>query len=395
MKILMINSVCGIRSTGRICADLAAAMEAHGHQVKVAYGRETVPEKYKSFSVRIGDDWTVMTHGAIARLFDADGRGSVIATKKFISWVEKYDPDVIHLHNIHGYFINTKILFDYVIKNNKRVIWTLHDMWSFTGHSCTCDNRNCEKWRTGCCSCPAYGEYPKSFVDRARSNYLRKKELFCAVQNMTLVAPSKWLAKMVSESYLQGKTIKVIPNGIDRKQFYPVPSNFKEAHGIDDKILLMGCATWWGPGKGLNDFCKLAERLDSRFAIVLVGLDKSQIEKLPEGIIGIERTDSVKELAEIYSAADLFLNLTYRDNFPTVNIEALACGTPVITYETGGSAECLDGQNGRAFVKGDMEGVIRFLMNDYSAGCFSVVPSICYDKDMAAEEYERILLPGR
>lgn len=392
MKVLMINSVCGIRSTGRICTDLAVALETQGHQVKIAYGREKVLQQYKRLSARIGNDLSVKTHGALARLYDADGRGSILATKRFVSWVKEYDPDVVHLHNIHGYYINTKILFDYLIQNNKRVIWTLHDMWSFTGHSGTCDAKNCEKWKTGCESCPAYREYPESFIDRSDDNYRRKKELFCAVNDMTIVTPSRWLAGLVSESYLKDKAIIVIPNGIDLKQFNPLKNDFKKAHNIENKILLMGCSTWWGPGKGLQDFYKLADELDDRFAIVLVGLDKEQLSELPKRIIGIERTNSVKELAEIYSAADVFLNLTYRDNYPTVNLEALACGTPVITYDTGGSSECLDGENGRSFEKGDIDGVIKFLMEDYSVRSFVVKPMRILDKNYAAEQYQELIV---
>ena len=391
MKILMISSVCGIRSTGRICTDLAVALEGQGHKVKIAYGREAVPEQYKRFSVRIGNETAVKCHGALARLYDADGRGSVLATKKFVSWVKEYDPDVVHLHNIHGYYINTKILFDYLIKSNKRVIWTLHDMWSFTGHGCTCDMYNCEKWRMGCEKCPAYRDYPGSLIDKSEENYRRKQKLFSSVNNLTLVTPSRWLAGLVSESYLKDKKIKVIPNGIDLKQFYPLKSDFKKANNIEGKIFLMGCSTWWDTGKGLEDFYKLAEKLDDRYAIVLVGLDKGQIGELPKRIIGIERTNSVKELAEIYSAADIFLNLTYRDNYPTVNLEALACGTPVITYRTGGSAECLNEENVRAFNKGDVDSIVDFLNNEYSADSFRVVPQPSLNKELAAEQYQNLL----
>lgn len=387
MKILMINSVCGIRSTGRICTDLAVALEAQGHQVKIAYGRERVPEQYKRFSIRIGNNITVKTHGALARLCDADGRGSYLATKKFISWVKKFDPEVVHLHNIHGYYINTKVLFDYLVKNNKRVIWTLHDMWSFTGHSATCDAIKCEKWKTGCDSCPAYREYPRSFIDRSAANYKRKKKLICAVNDLIVVTPSRWLANLVSESYLKDKRIKVIPNGIDLKQFCIIDTNFKTVHHIENKILLMGCSTWWGPGKGLQDFYKLADELDDRFAIVLVGLDKQQIAELPNRIIGIERTNSVKELVDIYNATDVFLNLTYRDNYPTVNLEALACGTPVVTYDTGGSAECLNNMNGKAFPKGDLNSIVAFLNNDYNEEFFRVTADCQYSKDKTAEKY--------
>ncbi len=394
MKILMINSVCGIRSTGRICTELAVALEAQGHEVRIAYGRETVPEQYKRFSVRIGNDLAVKAHGALARFYDADGRGSVQATKKFISWVEEYNPDVVHLHNIHGYYINTKILFEYLVKRNKRVIWTLHDMWSFTGHSGTCDIVNCEKWKLGCEKCPTYSGYPKSYIDRSRANYDRKKQLFSAVQNMTIVTPSRWLAGLVSQSFLKDKKIRVIPNGIDLSQFYPLENDFKKIHGIENKILLMGCSTWWGQGKGLLDFYKLAETLDDRFAIVLVGLDKSQLDDLPKRIIGIERTNSVKELTRIYSAADVFLNLTYRDNYPTVNLEALACGTPVITYRTGGSPECLDGQNGCVFEKGDIDGVIKYLTEEYSKDSLTVSALPTIDKWVSATKYHDLILGG-
>ena len=213
-----------------------------------------------------------------------------------------------------------------------------------------------------------------------------------AVDDLTIVTPSRWLAGLVSESYLKDRTIKVIPNGIDLKQFYPMRNDFKKTHAIENKTILMGCSTWWGPGKGLQDFYRLAEELDDRFAIVLVGLDKVQLAELPKRIIGIERTNSVKELAEIYSAADVFLNLTYRDNYPTVNLEALACGTPVITYDTGGSAECLDGQNGRAFEQGNIGSVIKFLTEEYSVDSFVVKPICILDKNYAAEQYQELIV---
>ncbi|MCH5278298.1 MAG: glycosyltransferase [Christensenellaceae bacterium] len=387
MKILIINSVCGIRSTGRICTDLATAVEAEGHEVKIGYGREAVPEQYKKYAIRIGGEIDVKLHGLKARLMDADGKGSSHATRKFLEWVQKYDPDVIHLHNLHGYYINVPLLFQYIIDHNKKVIWTLHDMWSFTGHSGTCDSKKCEKWETGCGNCPSYKGYPSSIVDRSAKNYLWKKNLFTAVENLTIVTPSKWLAGLVKRSFLSGKIIEIIPNGIDIQQFKPQENDFKSFYHIEDKIVLMGCSTWWGKNKGLNDFYTLAARLDQRYKIVLVGLDKEQIAELPSAILGIERTNSVKELAQIYSAADLFVNLTYGDNYPTVNLESLACGTPVLTYETGGSAECLDGKNGISFTRGDIEGVIKFLNTEFTSDKFTVSSQPKIDKKTAAFEY--------
>ena len=387
MKILMINIMCGIRSTGRICTDLATALEAEGNEVKIAYGRENVPTQYKKYAVRIGSDLDVYSHAIKARLTDADGLGSKTATKKFLKWVAKFDPDIIHLHNLHGYYINVPALFKYIIENNKKVVWTLHDMWAFTGHSGTCDMYNCEKWKTGCGNCPAYRDYPASLRDKSLHNFVWKENLFAKVNDMTIVTPSKWLAGLVKQSFLKDKKIEVIPNGIDIQQFSPLKNDFKKLYGIQDKILLMGCATSWGESKGLFDFYKLAENLDKRFQIVLVGLNKKQISDLPNNILGIERTNSVKELTQIYSAADVFVNLTYADNFPTVNLEALACGTPVITYKTGGSAECLAENNGKCFKKGDLDSIIKFLEFEYSPGMFSVGQIDKLDKKITTQTY--------
>lgn len=387
MKVLMINVMCGIRSTGRICTDLATALESEGCEVKIAYGRESVPVEYRKYAVHIGSGLDVYSHAIKARLTDADGLGSKLATKKFLKWVGEFDPDIIHLHNLHGYYINVPLLFRYIIENNKKVIWTLHDMWSFTGHSGTCDMYNCEKWRTGCGNCPAYKDYPASLRDKSLRNFIWKQNLFTRVKDMTIVTPSKWLAGLVKQSFLKDKKIEVIPNGIDTRQFRTLINDFKEFYGVQDKILLMGCATSWGEGKGLYDFYKLAEKLDKRFQIVLVGLNKKQISDLPYNILGIERTNSVKELTQIYSAADVFVNLTYADNFPTVNLEALACGTPVITYKTGGSAECLAGNNGKYFNKGDLDSIINFFESEYSPEMFSVNQMDKLDKRITTQTY--------
>lgn len=396
MKVLMINVVCGIRSTGRICTDLATALEEHGHEVKIAYGRENVPIQYQKYAIRISSEFEVRLHAIKARLMDADGLGSKLATKRFIKWVEEYDPDVIHLHNLHGYYINVPILFEYILKYKKRVVWTLHDCWAFTGHSGTCDLVDCEKWTSGCGKCPLSKDYPKSFVDYSKRNFNWKKKLFLQVENITFVTPSHWLEGLVKRSFLQNKSTVVIHNGIDITQFKPLKNDFREVYGLEKKIILLGCASSWGKGKGLDDFVVLAKRLDNRFAIVLVGLTKLQIDKLPSNIVGIERTQSLKELANIYSSADLFLNLTYCDNFPTVNLEALSCGTPVITYNTGGSAECLKERNGRSFKKGDLESIIYFLEKEYTSDLFAVdcekdETKTTLNKKDVAEKYETLI----
>lgn len=362
MKVLMINVVCGISSTGRICTDLAIALEEQGHEVKIAYGRECVPEQFLKYAVRIGSDIDVKLHGIKARLLDGAGFGSKRVTKKFIEWVKEYDPDVIHLQNIHGYYINVELLFEYLKTCNKKVIWTLHDCWSFTGHTAYCDAIDCERWVEGCHNCPLLKEYPASLFDRSKQNWEKKKRIFVGVDNMTIITPSLWLGKWVKNSFLKDYSVKVINNGIDVSVFCPTESDFKRKNGIEHKYMLLGVATSWDKMKGLSDYLKLGEMLDNEYAVVLVGLTKAQLEKLPENIIGIERTTNVRELVEIYTAADLVLNLSYCENYPTVNIEAMACGTPVLTYRTGGSPEIIEKYGGIIVEQGNVLEVRKAVM---------------------------------
>lgn len=340
MKVLMINSVCGIRSTGRICTDLAQALEAQGHTVRIAYGRETVPERFSRYAVRIGSDCGVKLHALKARAFDASGFGSRFATLRFLDWVRKYDPDVIHLHNIHGYYLHVGLLFDYLRTCGKRILWTLHDCWAFTGHAAYCELEDCEKWKTGCSHCPKDWDYPKSFTDHARRNYARKKALFTGIPNLELVTPSQWLADLCAESFLKEYPVTVIHNGINTDIFRPSDGTALRASlGLTGKRVILGVAALWEKRKGLDDFVTLSGMLSEQERIVLVGMSERQIQGLPPAILGLPRTNSAQELAALYAMADVYANPTYEDNYPTTNLEAIACGTPVITYATGGSPE--------------------------------------------------------
>lgn len=346
MKILMINSVCGIRSTGRICTDIADELSKQGHTVKIAYGRETVPEKYQKYAVRIGSDLNVKVDALTTRIFDNAGFNSKNATKKFLEWVKEYDPDVIHLHNIHGYYINLPLLFEYLSKADKKVIWTLHDCWTFTGHCPHFTIAKCDRWKTGCHDCPQKKVYPTSMVfDRSELNWKQKRKIFTSVKDMTIVTPSKWLAGLVKQSYLKKYPVVVINNGIDTTVFKPTPSDFRKKYSLEGKKIILGVQSSWSESKGLNDFIELSKKLNENYAIVLVGLKEKQIRQMPEKIICISRTNSQTELAEIYTAADVLFNPTYEDNYPTVNLEAQACGTPVVTYNTGGSPESVPKEN--------------------------------------------------
>ena len=363
MKILMINVVCGIRSTGRICTDLATALEAQGHKVKIAYGREEVPEQFQKYAVRIGNDLDVKLHGMKSRLFDASGFGSKKVTERFIDWVKRYDPDVIHLHNIHGYYINIEVLFKYLKTCGKKIIWTLHDCWAFTGHCSYFDYVGCDKWKKECHNCAQKKEYPSCIgLDHSKQNYRLKRTLFTGIKNMTLVTPSQWICDLLKESYLKKYPVKVIHNGVDTTVFKPTQSNVKEKYHCEGKSIVLGVAAIWDRRKGLSSFIKLAKILDNKYQIILVGLSKEQIQKLPDNIIGIERTNSVQELVELYSVADVFVNPTLEDNYPTTNIEAIACGTPVITYDTGGSSESAE-MYGVSVPKKDVRKLVEEIKN--------------------------------
>jgi putative colanic acid biosynthesis glycosyltransferase len=358
VKVLQINSVCGVGSTGRITTDLYSVLENQGHECLIAYGRGTAPEGIHS--IKVGSDIDNYFHVIKTRLTDEHGFGSVSATKKFIKQIEEYNPDIIHLHNLHGYYINIEILFNYLKQADKPVVWTLHDCWAFTGHCSHFDYIGCEQWKTGCNNCPQKKEYPSSLLkDNSEMNYIKKKELFTSVKNMTIVTPSEWLASIVKKSFLGKYTVKVINNGINLDIFKPTGSDFREKYGLQDKYILLGVANVWDRRKGLNYFTELAKLLDDTYQIILVGVTEKQKQALPQNIIGITRTSNVNELVEIYGTADVFINPTLEDNFPTTNLEALACGTPVITFKTGGSIECIDESCGIVVEKGDIDTFIQ------------------------------------
>lgn len=323
----------------------------------MAFGRGSAKNCMQA--TRIGSKLDNYLHFARTRLFDSHGFGSARATNKLIAKIKVLNPDVIHLHNLHGYYLHIGLLFDYLKQTQKPVVWTLHDCWAFTGHCAYFDYVDCKRWKSQCHDCPLKSEYPKSlFFDRSRRNYQQKKILFAGVQGLTIVTPSKWLAGLVKESFLQEYPISLIHNGIDLEAFKPTQSEFRKRYKLEDHFIVLGVASIWGERKGYGYFIDLAKQLSSDEKIVLVGLSTEQIKQLPPGIIGIAKTQSTSELAEIYSAADLFINPTLEDNFPTTNLEALACGTPVVTFNSGGSPECLDEGCGLVVERGDLPGLV-------------------------------------
>ncbi len=351
-RILFINSVCN-GSTGTICKNLYKAAVEEGHECCIAYGRGEAPKGFKT--IKIGNKLDIYLHVLKARLFDASGFGSKHATKEFIKKIDEFKPDIIHLHNIHGYYVNIEILFKYLKAHPEiKKIWTLHDCWAFTGHCPHFEYEKCEQWKNECKKCVRRNEYPKSLVDRCNRNYWLKKSTFTNVDNLMLVSPSNWLMNLIKDSFFKEYPIEVINNGVDTSIFKHTESNIKERYGIKNKKVILGVASVWDKKKGLDTFIEISKQLDNEYQIVLIGLNKKQIKKLPSNIIGITRTEKVEELVKWYSAAEVFFNPTLEDNYPTVNLEAIACGTPVITFNTGGSSECTCADESRIVYSGSV-----------------------------------------
>ena len=343
MKYVQINSFYN-GSTGTLMRGLHNELTEQGVDSYIFWGRrhETINDHEQCCASKL----SVYHHGIMTRLFDRMGFYSKGDTKRLLEKLDSIDPDIVHLHNIHGYYINIEMLFEWLATHRCQVKWTLHDCWAFTGHCAYFTYVQCEQWRS-CCSdskpCPQLDTYPKTIAKKScLKNFEDKKSIFTSIEpsRMTIITPSQWLADLVKQSFLKLYDVEVRHNTVDKNIFKPTPSDFKERYGVGDRFMILGVASPWSPRKGLDVFCRLVETLDSaRYATVLVGITPKQAKDLPEEVIWLERTESKEELAEIYSAADLFFNPTAEDNFPTVNLEAEACGTPVLTFDTGGCRE--------------------------------------------------------
>lgn len=363
MVVFEINSV-PYGSTGRIMFQIADTVESMGGTAYTSAAfTKSRGEQFPDTYYRIGGAVGKTEHIILAKLTGRHGCYSHFATYRLIHKIKQVKPDVIHLHNIHGWYLNWKMLFDYLKKANIPVIWTLHDCWTFTGHCPHFSAIGCDKWKTGCHDCALYKSYPGCFFDDSSFQYDYKKQCFTGVPDLTIVTPSQWLADLVKQSYLKDYDTVVINNGIDLTKFKPRASDFRAKYGLENKILLLGVAFDWGVRKGIDDFKRLAEDLPEEYSIVLVGVSETVAKTLPERIITIVCTQNQEELAEIYSAADVFVNPTLEDNFPTVNLEALACGTPVITYKTGGSPESITEKTGRVVQYKDYEALKKAIVD--------------------------------
>lgn len=395
MKTVLINS-CNFGSTGNIMLEIAETAENGGYTAAVCYPQSRDnSRKQKEKDLIIGTRFSRNIHLMLAEITGLNGCFSYFSTMKLLKKLDKLKPDIIHLHNLHNCYINLSLLFKYIKKHNIKTVWTLHDCWAFTGHCPHFDMIGCDKWKTGCYSCPQYKEYPKSLFDNSKIMYRLKRKWFSGVKNMTIVTPSEWLASLVKESYLKDYPVKVINNGIDLNVFKPTESDFRKKYALENKYIVLGVAFGWGRRKGLDVFVELEKRFDKeKYKIVLVGTDDNIDKLLPDNIISIHRTQNQTELAEIYTAADVFANPTREENYPTVNMEALACGTPVVTFNTGGSPEMFDETCGAAVAKDDNDAMYNEIIRICEAKPYSMEACIKkakgFDKNEKFGEYIRL-----
>ncbi len=385
MRILQINTVVNSGSTGRITEEIGNTLIAGGHESYIGYGRSS--RNSKSKIIKIGSKWDFYCHLLKSLFTDRHGFGSKRATKRFIKQIQLIKPDLISLHNIHGYYINIEILFEYIKKKNIPVVWTFHDCWPFTGH-CTF-NSDCNN----CKNCQS--KYPKSiFLNQSTRNFKDKKLIFNDVKRLRIITPSLWLKNLVKQSFLN-YPVDCINNGVDLNLFKPTNNFFKLKRDLklDGKKIILGVASTWDQRKGLSDFLKLASIINKNYLIILIGLSISQMRNLPENIFAIKRTESTIKLADYYCMADVFVNPTYKDNFPTTNIESLACGTPVITYETGGSPEAINVKTGRVVKVGDIYGIweaikeLSLMSRDYYTNLCRTRAQKFFNKDDRFKDY--------
>ncbi len=344
LKVLYVNSFCGKLSTGRIVSNLSNTVIKSGGAAHICFGRDEDPSDTSCISENVNSRLSLYSHAFLSRITDSQGKWSVAATKKIIRAIETFKPNIIHLHNLHGYYLNYGMLTEYLKKTNIPIVFTMHDCWLMTGHCCHFMYENCDKYLKSCGSCPAKNSYPSSMIlDRSEKNLMLKKKAFSDLPKTVIVSPSQWLADIASQTYLSQYPIKVINNGIRSDIFYPHDhKHLTSKYGLTDKKIVLAVSNVWTKQKGINDILALSHILPDEYKLVVIGTVPSKKAKITDSILFIEHTDNADEMAQWYSAAHIFVNPTYEDTFPTVNLEALACGTPIISYNTGGSCECIE-----------------------------------------------------
>ena len=343
MKVLQINSVCGTGSTGKLAVQISNYLNNQGIDNYIAYGfgRSDRPNTFK-----VGNMADAHLHSFLSRKLCLQGYGSWFATGALIHYIKKIRPTIIHLHNIHGHYLNFPRLFRALAKCDCDVVWTFHDCWPMTGKCTHFVQANCQKWQVQCQNCCQLATYPDSAYDRSFKNHRDKKRYFLMPERLHIVAVSRWLKEVAEASFFVGRDIRYIYNGVDLDVFRPMPSDIREKLGVGSKFMLLGVASPWNSNKRYDQMLELAQRLDEDSVMVLVGVSEAQKATLPAKVIGITRTEDQQQLAQIYTAADVLVNLSAEETFGLVVAEAQACGTPAIVLNSTACPEVVSPETG-------------------------------------------------
>lgn len=365
MKILQINSVCGAGSTGRIAVQISDYLNQHGIENYIAhgFGKSDRPNTFC-----FGNSLDAHLHSFLSRKLGWQGKMSHIPTWRLIQYMERINPDIVHLHNIHGHYLNYKMLFQYLKKKNCQVVWTFHDCWPVTGKCAHFTEVNCDKWKTGCFECSQLDRYPDSERDRSRKSYLEKKAAFTSIPNLHIVTVSNWLKSVVEESFLSQVDTRCIYNGIDTERFTFCESSIREQYQLQDKFIILCAASVWNKRKGLDQFMALSKQLHEDEIIVLIGITAEQQRQLPANIVGVPLVHDQAALAQWYSAADVYLNFSIEETFGLVVAEAMACGTPAIVMNSTACPEVVDTATGFVAEASDLNAVLAAIAQVKSRG---------------------------
>ena len=387
MKVLFVNMAYGAGSTGKIIADIMDLLKKNGNDAKALYG--TGEQSHNADAVKVSGKLGYYFHNAASRLTDHAGLYSWAATRKIIREIKAFQPDLIHLHTLHGFYVNYEMLFRFLKEADIPVVWTLHDCWAFTGHCTHFSQAKCTQWQTECQNCKLLRRYPRCYWrGDVRRNFLRKKRAFTGVKNLTITTPSQWLADQVSHSFLRDYPRTVIPNGIDCRIFRPQSSGLRKKYRLEGKKIVLGVANVWNARKGLPDMLTLADRLGSAYQVVLIGLTERQLPDIPANVLGLLRTANQAELAQWYSADDVFVNPTYEETFGLTTVEAQACGTPAVVYRTDGCPETVAPGNGRLVPQGDMQALEDAVRDITNGSCRADSQKAAqFDKDAVYQDY--------
>lgn len=379
MKIVQINAVCSSGSTGRICAELNEVLLANGHEGLILYGNGNSDYAH---SQKVSSEWGVKLHGLMSRILGKNAAYSPLATKRILGALRSYAPDVVHLHNLHGNYANLKPLLRYLAKHDIPTVLTLHDCWFFTGKCTHYTAEGCYKWETGCHNCPKLREdIPSWLFDRTAEMWEEKKRLFKAIPRSAVVGVSDWITDEAKRSFLADASIVTrIYNWIDLNVFYPRNEN-RRKFGISENKFAILCisAGWSKNAPRTEDLIALANRLGSDSEIILAGV-VNFADNLPENIKCIGYLTSTDDLAQLYSACDVYVHLSREDTFGKVIAEALACGTPAIVYNATACPEIVREGCGYVVESGNIDAILERI-NDvktegkaaFRANCVSFV----------------------